>query len=147
MNRAQRPYGKSQDDRRKWAAGQTRGVLDVRFLYAADHMPLKLAAAQGSEEARALLGAVENTLHHIKDAPLGDSVLCGGCEAAIAGTPFVTVVGGPSGRPLANATMFCVNCLCVECQNDILASSLTAYRRLWPDTRIIVVHPAGGTVQ
>lgn len=147
MNRDQRRRAE-----REWAADleavrrQAGVILEIRYFRAGDLVDVMVAAALGSPEAAAILQAIERTLKHVSDLPPGLPALCGCCDVEVLGTPFLIVLASPEGQ-LVGKSVGLTATLCTACQSDIPRNALTAFKRVWPEARIVTVHAPPEAVQ
>ena len=147
MNRDQRRRAE-----REWAADleavrrQAGVILEIRYFRAGDLVDVMVAAALGSPEAAAILQAIRRTINHVTDAPPRLPALCGCCDVEVLGTPFLIVLASPEGQPVGKSVGLTAT-LCMACQSDIPRNALTAFKRVWPEARIVTVHAPPEAVQ
>jgi hypothetical protein len=60
--------------------------------------------------------------------------------------PFMIVLASPEGQPVGKSVGLTAT-LCTACQSDISRNALTAFKRVWPEARIVTVHAPPEAVQ
>lgn len=118
------------------------GLLELHVLRAFELPAVYYRFACGDQEAGALIAAARHTLKQIKCAPVKRRMLCACCpRPLLPRTPFAIVVATPHRRDPASALSLAVCERCAIEPDEIRAKAMSALKRIWPDGRMIEVHP------